>query len=67
MKSNERSVAFAEGFCAALSVIAAHDAEVIWREAVKSNGGYDYLRGISKRAGNLSFDGFTRYKRERAS
>jgi hypothetical protein len=61
-----RTTAFAEGVCAALAVIAHFDDEVQWREIVRDCGGYDYLRGVSKRAGNLRMDGFTRYRKERA-
>jgi hypothetical protein len=57
-------VAFAHGVCAALAVLAHGDDETRWREIVAANGGYDYLRGVSKRAGNLASDGFTRYERQ---
>lgn len=47
----------------AMAVIASFDDEVQWREIVRACGGYDYLRAISKRAGNLRIDGFTRYQK----
>ena len=59
-----RSAHFAAGVNSALAVIAAHDQEVVWREVVASCGGYDYLRGVSKRAGCLRIDGFTQYRKE---
>lgn len=55
---------FAQGVCAALAVIRGHDQEVVWREVVQANGGYEYLRGVSKRGGNLRIDGFAKYKQE---
>jgi hypothetical protein len=59
-----RSIAFAQGVCAALAVVAHSGDEVLWMEIVRANGGYDYLHGISKRGGNLRADGFTRYRPE---
>ena len=63
--SDKRKAAlFADGVCAALAVIASHDAEAVWREVVAACGGYIYLHGISKRNGNLRIDGFVQYQRE---
>lgn len=62
---SRRMEAFAHGVCAALAVVAHCDDETVWREIVRANGGYTYLRGVSQRAGNLRMDGFTRYKPER--
>lgn len=63
MSSRQEKVAFAHGVLAALAHIASRDDEVCWQEIVAANGGYDYLRGVSKRAGNIDFDGFKRYKK----
>lgn len=63
LNQRQYHVAFCHGVLAALAVLAYGDHESQWREIVAANGGYDYLRGVSKRAGNLASDGFTRYRR----
>lgn len=63
-KKDSPSRMFHFGVLAAMAVVAGMDEETVWREIVRSNGGYDYLRGLSKRAGNLRMDGFTRYRRD---
>jgi hypothetical protein len=64
LEQSRKRVEFAQGVCAALAVIASHDAEVVWREVVIANGGYDYLHGVSRRSGNLRIDGFARYRKD---
>lgn len=55
---------FYSGVLCAMAVIRAFDAETEWRKIARDCGGYDYLRRLSKKNGNLDIDGFTRYRRE---
>lgn len=64
MSTPQQDRAFYEGVCVALAVVASHDAETVWRDIVRSCGGYARLHAISKRCGNLAIDGFKRYKPE---